>query len=171
MYIYTSGTTGLPKPAVIRQNRYFGGGFSFFDAAGLTSSDVILVALPIYHGNGGLLGIGAAIVSGATVVLRKKFSASQFWRECIQYNCTSFIYVGEICRFLVNQPKSDLDRAHKVRVAVGNGLRRNIWREFNDRFGVNCCEFYAASEGNCTMGKLLLFSSSLFFRLIHDDNI
>jgi acyl-CoA synthetase (AMP-forming)/AMP-acid ligase II len=151
VYIYTSGTTGLPKPAVIKQSRYYGGGNLFFEAAGLTKSDIVYDCLPIYHGNGGMLGVGAAIVSGATVVLRKKFSASQFWRECIEHECTAFVYVGEICRFLVNQPKSELDRAHKVSKAFGNGLRTNVWKEFSERFGVKCLEFYGASEGNCTI--------------------
>lgn len=89
-----------------------------------------------------------------TVVLRAKFSASNFWRDCIENKCTIFIYVGEICRFLVNQPASPLDRQHSVRKALGNGLRENVWREFDQRFGVKCVEFYAASEGNCTMINL-----------------
>jgi solute carrier family 27 fatty acid transporter 1/4 len=110
-----------------------------------------MVTLPIYHGNGTIIGVGAAIVNGATVVLRKKFSASNFWKECIEYNCTAFVYVGELCRFLVNQPASPLDRAHSIRKAIGNGLRANVWKEFNARFNVKCIEFYAASEGNCTM--------------------
>jgi acyl-CoA synthetase (AMP-forming)/AMP-acid ligase II len=91
---------GLPKPAIIKQSRYFGGGCSFFDAAGLKPHDIIFVTLPIYHGNGNILGIGSAICRGATVVLRKKFSATNFWKEAIEYGCTGFIYVGEICRFL-----------------------------------------------------------------------
>ena len=70
------------------------------------------------------------MLKGATVVLRKKFSATNFWSECIRYNCTAFIYVGEICRYLVNQPVSELDRQHRIRVAIGNGLRENVWREF-----------------------------------------
>jgi solute carrier family 27 fatty acid transporter 1/4 len=54
---------------------------------------------------------------------------------------------------LVNQPPSDLDRAHTIRKAIGNGLRQNVWQQFNARFGANikCIEFYAASEGNCTL--------------------
>ena len=151
MYIYTSGTTGLPKPAVIKHNRYSAGGFSFFDAARLSTDDVVLVTLPIYHANGVIIGVGSSIISGATVVLRKKFSASNFWKECIQFKCTAFIYVGEICRFLVNQPPSKLDQSHTVRKAIGNGLRANVWKEFHARFNVKCIEFYAASEGNCTM--------------------
>ena len=154
MYVYTSGTTGLPKPAVIKHNRFSAGGFSFFDAARLSADDVVLVTLPIYHGVGVIIGMGAAITSGATVVLRKKFSASNFWKECIQYKCTAFVYVGEICRFLVNQPPSPLDRQHTVRKAIGNGLRANVWKEFHSRFKVRCIEFYAASEGNCTMINL-----------------
>jgi acyl-CoA synthetase (AMP-forming)/AMP-acid ligase II len=109
---------------------------------------------------GGLIGMGAALVAGATVVLRKKFSASNFWKECIQYNCTTFIYVGEICRFLVNQPVSEADRKHNIRKAFGNGLRENVWKEFYSRFGIKCVEFYAASEGNCTMGKIKLYINS-----------
>lgn len=131
MYIYTSGTTGLPKPAVIKQSRYCAGGLVFFLSSGLNKDrDIVYVTLPIYHANGGIIGVGAAIVSGATVVLRKKFSATNFWTECIRYNCTAFIYVGEICRYLVNQPKSQVDNQHKVRVAIGNGLRENVWRDF-----------------------------------------
>ena len=71
-------------------------------------------------------------------VLRKRFSASSFWKDCIAYDCTSFIYVGEICLFLVNQPASPLERQHKIRVALGNGLRESIWREFDDRFKIRC---------------------------------
>jgi acyl-CoA synthetase (AMP-forming)/AMP-acid ligase II len=157
MYIYTSGTTGLPKPAVIRQSRYHAGAVTFYTAARLKPHDIVMITLPIYHSNGGVIGVGAALVNGNTVVLRRKFSASQFWRECIRYECTAFIYVGEICRFLVNQPKSDLDRAHKVTKAIGNGLRANVWKEFDERFGIKCFEFYSASEANCTIGNFYWF--------------
>jgi acyl-CoA synthetase (AMP-forming)/AMP-acid ligase II len=136
---------------VIKQNRYTSGGFSFFDLAQLNTKDVVMVTLPIYHANGIIIGMGSALVSGATVVLRKKFSASNFWKECNEHKCTAFIYVGEVCRFLVNQPSSPNDRKHTVRTAIGNGLRSNVWKEFYARFGVKCVEFYAASEGNCTM--------------------
>jgi solute carrier family 27 fatty acid transporter 1/4 len=150
MYIYTSGTTGLPKPAIIKQIRYCAVGFIFFDLSKLTRADIVYVTLPIYHANGALIGVGAAVISGATVVLRNKFSASKFWSECMKHNCTAFIYVGEICRYLVNQPPSLLDQRHSIRTAIGNGLRENVWKEFNKRFGVKCVEFYSSSEGNCT---------------------
>ena len=74
-------------------------------------------------------------------------------------DCTVFMYVGEICRFLVNQPVSPLDKQHKIRKAIGNGLRSNVWKEFYSRFNVKCVEFYAASEGNCTMSMIFKFMS------------
>ena len=121
----------------------------------MREDDVILCALPIYHANGTILATGSSLCFGATLVLRNKFSATNFWKECIQYKCTSFIYVGEICRFLVNQPPSELDRQHNIRLAYGNGMRRNVWEEFEERFDIKCAEFYAASEGNCTMANFV----------------
>ena len=98
-----------------------------------------------------MFGVGASLICGATIVLRKKFSATNFLDEIIKYECTSFSYVGEICRFLLNQPKSRLDRAHKVKVCFGNGLRENVHKEFTERFGIKCVELYGATEGNCVL--------------------
>ena len=123
MYIYTSGTTGLPKPAIIKHGRYIAGGSSFFYAAEFTAKDVFYVTLPIYHSNAGMIGLGAALVCGATVVLVKKFSASNFFKVAIKHKCTGFSFVGEICRYLLNQPLSELDRGHSIRACVGNGMR------------------------------------------------
>jgi solute carrier family 27 fatty acid transporter 1/4 len=91
------------------------------------------------------------LISGATIVLRKKFSASNFWKECIQYKVTSFSYVGEVCRYLVNQPPSVLDKAHSVRLCIGNGTRANISKVFSERFNIKCMEIYGATEGNCIL--------------------
>lgn len=91
------------------------------------------------------------MISGATVVLRRKFSATNFWKECIQYKVTAFTYVGEVCRYLVNQPVSPIDKAHSVRLCIGNGTRANIHKQFTERFNVKVMEFYGATEGNCVL--------------------
>jgi acyl-CoA synthetase (AMP-forming)/AMP-acid ligase II len=127
------------------------GGYSFFDAAQLTTDDVFLVTLPIYHSNAGVIGIGATVISGATVVLRKKFSATNFFKDAIKYKCTAFSYVGEVCRYLLNQPPSEFDKSHSIRKCIGNGVRANIHKEFSDRFGIKCIEIYGATEGNCVV--------------------
>ena len=129
------------------------GGYSFFTSCQLTTDEVFFVTLPIYHSNAGCIGIGAALISGCTVVLKKKFSASTFWKDCIQYKCTAFSYVGEVCRYLLNQPPSEFDKKHQVRVCVGNGMRANIHKEFSERFNIKAVEVYGATEGNCTLGK------------------
>lgn len=87
------------------------------------------------------------------MVLRKKFSASKFLEEAIATQSTAFIYVGEVCRFLANQPPSKLDRKHKLRVCIGNGMRKNVGEVFGRRFGIKTIEFYGATEGNCNMSK------------------
>ncbi|KAH0626659.1 hypothetical protein JD844_001753, partial [Phrynosoma platyrhinos] len=89
------------------------------------------------------------IKSRATFVLRSKFSASHFWDDCRRYHVTVIQYVGEMMRYLCNSPKKDNDRDHSVRLAIGNGMRIEVWKEFLRRFGfVQIYEFYGATEGN-----------------------
>ncbi|EFB17105.1 hypothetical protein PANDA_009192, partial [Ailuropoda melanoleuca] len=148
LYIYTSGTTGLPKAVMINHQRlWYGTGF--VTASGVKGDDVIYTTLPLYHSAAMMVGIHGCILIGATLVLRNKFSASQFWDDCRKYNVTVIQYIGELLRYLCNSPQKPNDRVHKVRLAIGNGLRGDVWREFNRRFGDICIyEFYASTEGN-----------------------
>ncbi|KAM9311846.1 long-chain fatty acid transport protein 2-like [Gastrophryne carolinensis] len=148
LYIYTSGTTGLPKAATLSQKCVLTSCVVTM-LCDLRSEDVLYVPLPLYHSAGLLIGIRGCIQSGATCVLRKKFSVSQFWNDCRKYNVTGFLYIGEILRYLCNTPKKSDDMNHGVQFAVGNGLRSDIWSEFTDRFGnIKIYEFYGATEGN-----------------------
>ncbi|XP_053174461.1 long-chain fatty acid transport protein 2-like isoform X1 [Scomber japonicus] len=148
LYIYTSGTTGLPKAAVINHERIWMASF-LQSIAGVRSDDVVFVYLPLYHSAGFLMGLCGAIEKGITVVLKRKFSASQFWNDCRKYNVTVIQYIGEIMRYLCNTPKRDNDKDHKVRLAVGNGIRSDTWADFLQRFGdIHICECYGATEGN-----------------------
>ncbi|XP_062998648.1 long-chain fatty acid transport protein 2 [Elgaria multicarinata webbii] len=148
LYIYTSGTTGLPKAALITHERtLLACGLAM--ASGITSEDVIYTALPLYHSAALLLGLHGCIMQGATLALRSKFSASKFWDDCRKYNVTVIQYIGEVLRYLCHMPKKDNDRNHRVRIALGNGLRADVWREFIRRFGdIRIFEFYASTEGN-----------------------
>jgi fatty-acyl-CoA synthase len=149
-YIFTSGTTGNPKASVMTHKRWLAA-LAAFGGLGLRlkSSDTLYSCLPLYHNNALTVAIGSVINSGGTLALGKSFSASRFWDEVIASDATAFIYIGEICRYLLNQPAKPTDRAHKVRLIAGNGLRPEIWDEFTSRFGIaRVCEFYAASEGN-----------------------
>ncbi|KAL0812134.1 hypothetical protein ABMA28_009512 [Loxostege sticticalis] len=152
LYIYTSGTTGFPKAAIITNIRCLLIPLGVHKSAQLNSSDIIYDPLPLHHTAGGVLGAGQAIVLGCTVVLRKKFSASNYWSDAAKHGCTVGQYIGEICRYLLAVPPGPSDRAHKVRVMAGNGLRPQIWEEFVERFGIQrVLEFYGATEGNSNL--------------------
>uniref|UniRef100_A0A8D1C2H9 long-chain-fatty-acid--CoA ligase n=2 Tax=Sus scrofa TaxID=9823 RepID=A0A8D1C2H9_PIG len=148
LYIYTSGTTGLPKAAMINHLRiWYGTGLAI--ASGVKEDDVLYTTLPLYHSAALMVGVHGCIVSGATLVLRTKFSASHFWDDCRKYKVTVIQYIGELLRYLCNSPQKPNDRDHKVRMAMGNGLRADVWREFIKRFGdIHIYEFYASTEGN-----------------------
>ncbi|XP_008308688.1 very long-chain acyl-CoA synthetase [Cynoglossus semilaevis] len=148
LYIYTSGTTGLPKAAIINHEKLLAPCF-MLAIAGVRSDDIIYVYLPLYHSSGFLIGLCGAIDKGITVVLRRKFSASNFWNDCRKNNVTVVQYIGEVMRYLCNTPKKDNDKDHKVRLAVGNGIRADTWSDFLQRFGnIRICECYGATEGN-----------------------
>ncbi len=149
-YIYTSGTTGLPKAAIIRNQRYLGAALTFGHLMHRCGpGDVIYVPLPLYHSNALMLSWGSALVTGAGLALRRKFSASAFWDDVRKYGATSFVYIGELCRYLLNSPEREGEADHRLRVAVGNGLRPDIWEAFQTRFNVPLVrEFYGSTEGN-----------------------
>nr|XP_013807911.1 PREDICTED: very long-chain acyl-CoA synthetase-like [Apteryx mantelli mantelli] len=148
IYIFTSGTTGLPKAAVITEKKLLLVA-NMCRLCGVRAEDVVYTPLPLYHSAALLIGLGGCLEVGATCVLRAKFSASQFWDDCRRYNVTVIQYVGEVMRYLCNAPKRPGERDHSVRLAVGNGLRAEVWKEFLQRFGpVTIREFYGATEGN-----------------------
>uniref|UniRef100_M3ZH47 Very long-chain fatty acid transport protein n=1 Tax=Xiphophorus maculatus TaxID=8083 RepID=M3ZH47_XIPMA len=153
-YIYTSGTTGMPKAAIVVHSRYYRMAALVYYGFRMTPDDVLYDCLPLYHSAGNIVGVGQCLIHGMTVVIRKKFSASRFWDDCVKYNCTIVQYIGEICRYLLNQPVRDSERQHRVRMALGNGLRQSIWEEFMKRYNIpQIAEFYGATECNCSLGN------------------
>jgi fatty-acyl-CoA synthase len=151
-YIYTSGTTGLPKAAHFSHLRFLTMGDIAAFALKLRPRDVHYCALPLYHSAGGAMLVSSVISAGATLALRRRFSASQFWDDVRRYEATCFQYIGEICRYLLHQPPRPDDRQHAVRAIIGNGLRADVWLAFQKRFGIpEIREFYGATEGNAAI--------------------
>jgi acyl-CoA synthetase (AMP-forming)/AMP-acid ligase II len=112
--------------------------------------DVMYNCLPLYHSNALILAAGSAICGGVGLALARKFSRRQFWDDIQRHDATAFIYIGELCRYLLSADPSPREREHKLRVVTGNGLRPELWQEFKQRFGIRrVAEFYAATEGNC----------------------
>lgn len=164
-YVFTSGTTGMPKAAVMSHGRWAralaGIGLA---SLGMRSDDVFYCALPFYHNNALTLSWGATLSAGATLAIARKFSASRFWDEVRAVNATAFCYIGEMCRYLLAQPPSPIDRMHRVRVCIGNGLRPELWAAFRTRYNIpHINEFYGASEGNLVFTNAFDVDSSCGF--------
>ena len=152
LYIYTSGTTGLPKAANMNHYRLMLASYAFAGVMNTRADDRMYDCLPLYHTAGGLLATGALLVRGASVVIREKFSAREFWDDIVRWDCTCFQYIGELCRYLLNSPPNPNERAHHLRFACGNGLRGDVWPQFKERFQIpQIIEFYAATEGNVSL--------------------
>ncbi len=152
LYIYTSGTTGLPKAANISHARVMQWGHWFAGMMGAQAADRMYNCLPMYHSVGGVQVPGAILVAGGTVILREKFSASQFWNDIVRWDCTLFQYIGELCRYLLHAPPSASETAHRIRMACGNGLAPEVWDGFKNRFSIpQIFEFYASTEGGVSL--------------------
>ena len=152
LYIYTSGTTGLPKAANISHARVMQWGHWFAGMMSAQATDRMYNCLPMYHSVGGVQVPGAILVAGGTVILREKFSASQFWNDIVRWDCTLFQYIGELCRYLLHAPPSANETAHRIRMACGNGLAPEVWDGFKNRFSIpQIFEFYASTEGGVSL--------------------
>lgn len=164
-YVYTSGTTGLPKAVVFNHGRFMKAYGAFgYGSVRLTEEDRMYVPLPFYHSTAMAVCWGAVLASNSCLVLSRKFSATKFWQDVEEHKATAFGYVGEVCRYLMNQPQLDKDINNRVRVIVGNGMRPSIWGEFKERFGIDrVMEFYASSEGNIGFTNVFNFENTVGF--------
>ncbi|HEY4344392.1 MAG TPA: long-chain-acyl-CoA synthetase [Parvibaculum sp.] len=152
LYIYTSGTTGNPKAARIPHVRLLTMMGGFAAAANSTEKDRMYCVLPLYHSAGGVVAVGTVLTVGGAVIIRRKFSAREFFSDCVKYKATLIQYIGELCRYLLNSEPNPKERQHKIRLAIGNGLRPEIWPAFQKRFKIpSVLEFYGATEGNVAL--------------------
>jgi fatty-acyl-CoA synthase len=148
VFIFTSGTTGLPKPCRVRHERARSAATIFGSVAfEFRRGDKLYCPLPLHHSSALLIGVGAALVAGVPVALRRKFSARQFANDLARYGATATLYIGDVCRAVLRTAPLAAERELRLRVAVGNGLEAQIWLEFQRRLGgAKIREFYASTE-------------------------
>jgi len=165
VFIFTSGTTGLPKASYYPHLRLVAGGIMIGAIhAEMTTDDTLYVTTPLYHSNGITIGFGGVFAIGATMALARKFSVSRFWDDTRKYNATIFNYIGELCRYLYNQPPKPNDSDNPVKTIIGNGLRPEIWMEFKKRFAIErVAEMYGTTEHGVGWLNLLNFDKTCGF--------
>lgn len=163
-YIYTSGTTGLPKAVIFTNSRWTLAYGTYGHVLNLNEQDVMYVTLPLYHATGTVVCWCGVIAGAATLALRRKFSTSSFWKDVKKFDASAIGYVGELCRYLMDAPPSELEKGHRVKKMIGNGMRPNIWDKFKERFGVDeVLELYASSEGNVGFSNVFNFDNTVGF--------
>ena len=148
-YIYTSGTTGMPKATQLTHHKWIqigtGTGFMCFR---MLPGEVQYCCLPLYHNSGINLAWSSTLIAGATFALRRKFSATHFWDDIKKYNARYFVYIGELCRYLNNQPPKPDDGDNPLERIMGNGMRGDYWLGFQNRFKIKrIIEVYGSTEG------------------------
>ncbi|MEB0204730.1 long-chain-acyl-CoA synthetase [Pseudomonas sp. CCC3.1] len=152
LLIFTSGTTGLPKAARYSHMRWMSSGDVMEVTLGATCDDVFYCCLPLYHGAAATSVTSTALRVGASIVVRRKFSVREFWPDIRRYNITAFQYIGEICRYLLNQPVVAGEREHSLRYMLGAGLTPESWQRWLDRFGpVRVFEGWGSTESNANL--------------------
>ncbi len=168
LYIFTSGTTGLPKAANISHARVLQWSHWFAGMMDVQPEDRMYNCLPMYHSVGGVQATGATLVGGGSVVIREKFSASQFWNDIIRWDCTTFQYIGELCRYLLNASSGSNGMHHRIRMACGNGMAPDVWDNFKEQFQIrwiidNLAECFADLIGGASNAEALFISNRLIF--------
>ncbi|MFD9407781.1 AMP-binding protein [Streptomyces sp. NPDC059989] len=148
---FTSGSTGAPKAAICTQGRLAAAGSALAGRFSVAPDDVHYVCMPLFHGNAVIADWLPALVGGAAVALRRRFSASAFLDDVRAYGATYFTYVGRAIQYLLATPPRSDDREHTLRLGFGTEAGAVDAARFTERFGARLVEGYGATEGGASV--------------------
>ena len=151
LLIFTSGTSGEPKASICSQSRLAGIAPMIARNRQITSDDTLYSVMPFFHANGIMSGWSAALAGGATLAIRRRFSASQFMPDVRKYGATLANYVGKVIAYVLATPESPEDRENPLRFVYGNEGGALNCRRFEERFGCPVSDSYGSSEGGVSI--------------------
>ncbi|RFU85452.1 acyl-CoA synthetase [Streptomyces triticagri] len=150
---FTSGSTGAPKAAICTQGRLAAAGRSLAGHFGVRRDDVHYICMPMFHGNAVLADWAPALAAGASIALRRRFSASAFLPDVRAFGATYFTYVGRAVQYILATPERPDDRDNPLRVGFGTEAGAVDAGRFAERFGVRLVEGYGSSEGGAAIQR------------------
>ena len=154
LLLFTSGSTGAPKAVKVSQGRLAEAGLTMAKGSGFGPGDVLYCAMPLFHGNALNTALVPAFASGATFVLRRRFSASGFLPDVRRYGVTYFNYVGRALTYILATPPRPDDAENTLKFAFGTDASPEDGRAFRKRFACPVVEGYGSSEGAIAMSPV-----------------
>jgi fatty-acyl-CoA synthase len=153
MLIFTSGTTGAPKAVRMGHGRLAAYGAKLAEMFALTPDDVCYSVMPLFHSNAAVAGFANVLVSGASVALRRRFSATNFLPDVRRHGVTFFNYVGKPLSYILATPERPDDGENPLRIAFGNEAAPLDIDRFAQRFGCIVVDGYGSTEGGLNMSR------------------
>ncbi|HMC53435.1 MAG TPA: AMP-binding protein, partial [Acidimicrobiales bacterium] len=151
LLLFTSGTSGAPKACRCSHGRLAGIGVKVAEMFQLGGQDVCYLAMPMFHSNSLMAGWAPALSAGATVALRRRFSASGFLADVRRFGVTYFNYVGRPLSYILATPPRPDDSENPLRLVFGNEAAEADIRRFAERFGCAVVDNYGSTEGGATV--------------------
>ncbi len=154
-FILFTGEGERTRANRITNGRWALSAFATASAAALSDADTIYAVTPIYHPSGLLMSMGGAIAGGSRLAIARDFDPATFWTEVRRYGITVASYTWTMLREIVNAPDDPAEHHHPVRLFIGAGMPRGLWRRVARRFSpATVLEFYASTEGDAILVNL-----------------
>lgn len=153
MLIFTSGTSGEPKAVRVTNDKVAFPGRMLAERFGLGPADTAYLSMPLFHSNAVMAGWAVAVAAGASIALRRKFSASGFMPDVRRFGATYANYVGKPLSYVLATPPRDDDADNPLRFLYGNeGAPRDLVR-FAERFDVTVVDGFGSTEGGVAVAR------------------
>lgn len=152
MLIFTSGTSGDPKAVQITHAKVASAGIMLSARFGLGPADVCYLSMPMFHSNAVLAGWSVALAAGASIALRRKFSASGFLEDVRRYGATYANYVGKPMSYVLATPEQPDDAENPLKIMYGNEAAAGDTDRFAQRFGAFVIDGFGSTEGGVALG-------------------
>jgi len=149
--LYTSGTTGRSKGVMMSHHYWYEIWAQSVKYSRYTDLDVLYSGLPLFHGNAQGITVGSSLLADAQAVIVERFSASKFWDDCRQWECTEANYIGGMIPILMKQPERQDDPDNPVRLMVGAAAPKELCESFQQRFNTKLLEVYGMTECYCCL--------------------